>query len=291
MEDYLLKALCFDGQIRAYAVNATKTVSEAQRRHDSWNTSTAALGRTMVASVMLGAMNKGDDIITVKVQGDGPAGAIVVGSDGRGNVKGYIQNPQLSLPLNDKGKIDVRGAVGTVGSLSVTKDLGMKEPFTGQVELVSGELGEDFTYYLANSEQVPSAVGLSVLIDNDDTVKAAGGFIVQVMPGATGETITEIEKRIADMPFVSRMIEQGETPETILNRLLGDENVNFLTETPVQFKCDCSMEKFSKALVSIGKEEIQAMIDEDHGAEATCHFCNNKYDFTEDDLNNILQEM
>lgn len=291
MEDYLLKALCFDGQIRAYAVNATKTVSEAQRRHDSWNTSTAALGRTMVASVMLGAMNKGDDIITVKVQGNGPAGAIVVGSDGRGNVKGYIQNPQLSLPLNDNGKIDVRGAVGTVGSLSVTKDLGMKEPFTGQVELVSGELGEDFTYYLANSEQVPSAVGLSVLIDNDDTVKAAGGFIVQVMPGATDETITEIEKRIADMPFVSRMIEQGETPETILNRLLGDENVNFLTETPVQFKCDCSMEKFSKALVSIGKEEIQAMIDEDHGAEATCHFCNNKYNFTEDDLNNILQEM
>ncbi|WEG73261.1 Hsp33 family molecular chaperone HslO [Vagococcus intermedius] len=290
MKDYLLKALCFEGQIRAYAVNATNTVAEAQRRHDSWNTSTAALGRAMVGTVMLGAMNKGEDVITVRIQGNGPAGAIIVGSNGRGDVKGYIQNPKVSLPLNEKGKIDVRGAVGTAGSFSVTKDLGLKEPFSGQVPIVSGELGEDFTYYLANSEQVPSAVGLSVLIDTDDTVKAAGGFVIQVMPGATEETITEIEKRIADMPFVSRLIEQGESPETILNRLLGDENVNFLTETPVQFKCDCSSEKIESALISVGKEEIQAMIDEDHGAEAVCHFCANKYQFSEDELKELLKE-
>lgn len=291
MNDYLLKAIAFDGQIRAFAVKATDTVGEAQRRHDSWNTATAALGRTMVGSVMLGAMNKGEDVVTVRIQGDGPAGMIIVGANGRGDVKGYLQNPQVSLPLNNKGKIDVRGAVGTTGSLSVMKDLGLKEPFSGQVPLVSGELGEDFTYYLANSEQVPSAVGLSVLVDTDDSVKASGGFMIQVMPGATEETITEIENRIKHIPMVSRLIEEGELPEEILNRLLGSENVKILDKMPVQFKCDCSSEKFSAALISLGTKELQEMIDEDHGAEAVCHFCNNKYMFSEADLSDLIQEI
>lgn len=291
MEDYLLKALCFEGQIRAFAVNATETIAEAQRRHDTWNTSSAALGRTMVGSLMLGAMNKGEDKITVKVQGDGPGGSIVVCSDGHGNVKGYIQQAHISLPLNDKGKIDVRGVVGRNGSLTVIKDLGLKEAFSGQVPLVSGELGEDFTYYLANSEQVPSAVGLSVLVDNDDSIKAAGGFMIQVMPDATDETIAEIEKRIAEIPFVSRLIEQGENPEEILNRLLGQENVKILEKMPVQFHCDCTKEKFSSAILSLGKTEIQEMIDEDHGAEAVCHFCNTKYQFEEADLTALLEEI
>lgn len=291
MEDYLLKALCFNGQIRAFAVNATEAVAEAQRRHDTWNTSSAALGRSMVGGLMLGAMIKGDDKLTVKIEGDGPAGAIIVGSNGAGDVKGYIQNPHISLPLNSKGKLDVRGAVGTTGSLTVIKDLGLKEPFSGQVPLVSGELGEDFTYYLANSEQVPSAVGLSVLVDTDDSIKAAGGFMIQVMPDATDETITEIEKRIADIPFVSRLIEQGELPEQILFRLLGEENVKILEKMPVQFKCDCAKEKFSAAILSLGATEIQEMIDEDHGAEAVCHFCNNKYQFDEVELQDLLQEI
>lgn len=291
MNDYLLKAIAFDGQIRAFAVKATETVSEAQKRHDSWNTATAALGRTMVGSVMLGAMNKGEDVITVRIQGDGPGGMIIVTANGRGDVKGYMQNPQVSIPLNAKGKIDVRGAVGTSGSLSVTKDLGLKEPFSGQVPLVSGELGEDFTYYLANSEQVPSAVGLSVLVDTDDSVKAAGGFMIQVMPGATDETITEIENRIKDIPLVSRLIEEGELPEEILTRLLGEENVKVLDKMPIQFKCDCSKDKFSAALISLGTKELQEMIDEDHGAEAVCHFCNNKYQFDEKELSELIIEI
>lgn len=292
MEDYLLKALCFDGQIRAFAVNATKTVGEAQRRHDTWRTASAALGRTMVGSLMLGAMNKGEDKITVKIQGDGPVGAIVVVADGHGNVKGYLQNPEVNLPANEHGKIDVRGGVGTTGSLSVIKDLGLKEPFSGQVPLVSGELGEDFTYYLANSEQVPSAVGLSVLVDiEDDSIKAAGGFMIQVMPDATDETIAEIERRIAEVPLVSSLIDQGETPEEILYRLLGQENVKILEKMPVQFHCDCTKEKFASGIISLGKKEIQEMIEEDQGAEAVCHFCGNKYQFDEVDLKALLEEI
>lgn len=291
MKDYLIRGLSFDGQIRAVAVNATETVAEAQKRHDSWSASSAALGRTMVASLMLGATVKGDDKLTVKVQGNGPAGAIVVDADGKGHVKGYIQNPHVSLPLNSKGKIDVRGAVGTEGFLTVIKDLGLKEPFSGQVPLISGELGEDFTYYLANSEQVPSAVGLSVLVDPDESILASGGFMIQVMPDATDETITEIETRLKEIPLVSGLIEQGETPEEILYRLLGKENVTILDKMPVEFYCDCSKEKFSDALISLGVSDIQEMIDEDQGAEAVCHFCNNKYQYTEADLLEIIEEI
>lgn len=194
MGDYLVKALAYGGYVRAYAVNATATVAEAQRRHDTWNTASAALGRSLVGALLLGATLKGDDKMTVKIQGDGPAGAIIIDSNGKGDVKGYIQNPHISLPSNDKGKIDVRGAVGTSGVLTVIKDLGLKEPFSGQTPIVSGELGEDFTYYLAVSEQIPSAVGLSVLVDTDDTIKTAGGFMLQVMPGASEEVIDGLEE-------------------------------------------------------------------------------------------------
>ena len=291
MEDYLVKALCYEGEIRAFALNATATVSEAQQRHDTWRNSSAALGRTMVASLMLGAMNKGDDTVTVKVQGDGPAGAIIVVSNGHGEVKGYIQNPHLAMESNGHGKIDVRGTVGTQGTLTVIKDLGLKEPFSGQVPIVSGELGEDFTYYLANSEQVPSAVGLSVLVDKDDTIKAAGGFVIQVMPGASDATIDAIEKALSEVPFVSSLIDAGESPEEILDRLLGVGNVKILERMPVKFHCDCTKDKFSAALLSLGQTELQAMIDEDHGAEAVCHFCNEKYQFTEADLESLIVEL
>lgn len=292
MNDYLVKALCFDGQIRAMAVRSTEAVAEAQKRHDTWRAATAALGRTMSASLMLGAMHKNDEKLTVKVQGNGPIGAIVVDVDAKGNVKGYPKNPYVNLPANAQGKIDVRGAVGTDGFISVIKDLGLKEPVTGQVPLVSGELAEDFTYYLANSEQVPSAVGLSVLVDNekDDCVKAAGGFMIQVMPGATEETIIEIEKRIADIPMVSKLLDAGESPEEILYRLLGKENVTILEKSPVQFYCDCSKERFASAIITLGAKEIQEMIDEDHGAEAVCHFCGEKYHYDEEELTKLCQE-
>lgn len=287
MSDYLLKSICYDGQIRVFTIDATETVAEAQRRHDTWSASSAALGRTMVGALLLGVMVKGDEKVTVKIEGNGPTGHIIADSNGRGTVKGYIANPKVSLPLNEKGKIDVRGAVGTEGTLTVTKDLGLKEPFSGQVPLVSGELAEDFTYYMATSEQTPSAIGLSVLVDTDESIKAAGGFMIQVMPGATDETITAVEKAIAEIPMVSRLMENGETPEEILNRLMGEGNAKILEKMPIAFECDCSKDRFSGAIVSLGKKEIDDMITEDHGAEAVCHFCGNKYHFSEEDLEEL----
>ena len=284
MEDYLVKALCYEGSIRAYAVRATNTISEAQKRHDTWSSSTAALGRTMVGALLLGATLKGDDKMTVKVQGNGPAGSIIVDSDGSGNTKGYIKNPHVSLTLNENGKIDVKGAVGTEGIFTVIKDLGLKETFSGQTPIISGEIGEDFTYFMAVSEQTPSAIGLSVLVDPDESVKAAGGFMIQVMPGADEETIDFIEKRLTEVPMVSKLLEEGNSPESILELLLAEKEIEILEKMPVQFKCTCSKEKFGTAIIAVGLDEINAMIEEDHGAEAVCQFCGNKYQYSEADL-------
>lgn len=291
MSDYLVKALAYEGFVRAYAVNATETIAEAQRRHDTWNTSSAALGRTMIGALMLGATLKGDDKMTVKIEGNGPAGAIVVDSNGKGEVKGYIKNPHISLPLNEIGKIDVRGAVGTEGMFTVIKDLGLKEPFSGQTPIVSGEIGEDFTYYLAVSEQIPSAVGVSVLVDTDDSIKTAGGFMIQIMPGASDEIIDQIEARLKETARISTLLDGGQTPEEILQNLLATDDVEFLEKMPVQFKCDCSKEKFASAIITLGAEQIQELIDQDHGAEAVCAFCNNKYEYSEADLYELKQEI
>ncbi|MGL9748791.1 Hsp33 family molecular chaperone HslO [Enterococcus sp. DIV0170] len=291
MSDYLVKALAYEGFVRAYAVNATETIAEAQQRHDTWNTSSAALGRTMIGALMLGATLKGEDKMTVKVEGNGPAGAIVVDSNGKGEVKGYIKNPHISLPLNEIGKIDVRGAVGTEGMFTVIKDLGLKEPFSGQTPIVSGEIGEDFTYYLAVSEQIPSAVGVSVLVDTDDSIKIAGGFMIQIMPGASEEIIDKIEERLKETARISSLLDEGQTPEEILQTLLATDDVEFLENMPVQFKCDCSKEKFASAIITLGAEQIQELIDQDHGAEAVCAFCNNKYDYSEADLYELKQEI
>lgn len=291
MSDYLVKALAYEGFVRAYAVDATETIAEAQRRHDTWNTSSAALGRTMIGALMLGATLKGDDKMTVKVEGNGPAGAIVVDSNGKGDVKGYIKNPHISLPLNEIGKIDVRGAVGTEGMFTVIKDLGLKEPFSGQTPIVSGEIGEDFTYYLAVSEQIPSAVGVSVLVDTDDSIKTAGGFMIQIMPGASEEIIDQIEERLKETTRISTLLDDGQTPEEILRNLLATDDVEFLEELPVQFKCDCSKEKFASAIITLGAEQIQELIEQDHGAEAVCAFCNNKYEYSEADLYELKQEI
>ena len=290
MEDYLVKALCYEGSLRAYAVCATNTISEAQKRHDTWSSSTAALGRTMVGALLLGATLKGEDKLTVKVQGNGPAGSIVVDSDGSGNTKGYIKNPHVSLTLNESGKIDVRGAVGTEGIFTVIKDLGLKETFSGQTPIVSGEIGEDFTYFMAVSEQIPSAIGLSVLVDTDEHVKAAGGFMIQVMPGADEKTIDFIEQRLQEVPMISRLIDEGESPEGILERLLGKDEIEILEKMPVQFQCNCSKEKFGTAIIAVGLDEINAMIEEDHGAEAVCQFCGNKYHYSEEDLIELRDE-
>lgn len=290
MSDYLVKSLAYDGQIRAYAVDATQAVSQAQVFHDTWSAASAALGRTLVATLMLAeASLKGEGKMTVRIDGDGPLGAIVVDGNANGTVKGYVQHPHIHLPLNDNHKIDVKGAVGTSGFLSVTKDLGLKEPFTGQVPLVSGELGEDFTYYLAKSEQIPSAVGLSVFVNDDNSIQTAGGFLIQVMPGATEEVLAKLETRLKELPLVSEMMREGLTPEEILAKIFDEENLEILETKPVAYKCDCSKDRFAQALASLPVADVEEMIKEDHGATALCHFCNKEYHFSEDELREIVK--
>lgn len=287
MSDYLVRALAFNGQVRAYAVQTTDTVEEARRRQDTWATTSAALGRTLTVSSMMGAMLKGEDTITVKVEGDGPAGAIIADTNAKGEVRGYIINPHVDFDLNANGKLDVARAVGTNGTLSVVKDLGMKDHFTGQVPLVSGEISEDFTYYFANSEQVPSAVGAGVLVDTDYSILASGGFVIQMLPGADEETTSEIERRLSEMPPISSLVRDGKTPEEILQTVLGEDHLQILDTMPVQFKCHCSRERVEVAIASLGNEEIQRMIEEDQGAEAKCHFCNQDYQFDIEQLKEL----
>lgn len=289
MKDYLVKATTYNGMVRAYASVTTETVSEAQRRQDSWATTTAALGRTITVSAMMGAMLKGDDSITVKVEGNGPIGPIVTDANTRGEVRGYVTNPHVDFDLNEKGKLDVARAVGTEGNISVIKDLGLKDYFTGQVPIISGEISEDFTYYFANSEQVPSAVGAGVLINPDHSVLAAGGFIIQVMPGADEEIIERLEEQIQSFPAISSLIREGNSPEQILQRLFGDAEIKMLETLPITFTCKCSKERIEQAISGLGNEEIQKMIEEDRGAEATCHFCNEIYKFNEQELESLKQ--
>ncbi|WP_025783722.1 Hsp33 family molecular chaperone HslO [Sporosarcina sp. D27] len=291
MNDYLIKALAFDGTIRAYAVRTTEAVGEMQRRHYSWPTATAAIGRTMSATVMMGAMMKGEDKLTVKLDGGGPLGAIVTDADAQGHIRGYAHNPQTHFDLNAQGKLDVRRAVGTEGMLTVVKDLGLREMFTGQTPIISGEVAEDFTQYFVVSEQVPSAVALGVLVNPDNTVKASGGFILQVMPGATDETITELEQRISQMEPISKMIDRGLTPEQVLEEVLGKENVRVVDQMEVSFDCNCSKERFGTAIKSLGEEEILTMMNEDGQAEAECHFCLEKYVYSKEELKDFVDEI
>ncbi|MFE9945606.1 Hsp33 family molecular chaperone HslO [Bacillus velezensis] len=287
--DYLIKAIAYDGKVRAYAARTTDMVNEAQRRHDTWPTASAAIGRTMTASLMLGAMLKGEDKLTVKIEGGGPIGAIVADANAKGEVRAYVSNPHVHFDLNEEGKLDVRRAVGTDGTLSVVKDLGLRDYFTGQVEIVSGELGDDFTYYLVSSEQVPSSVGVGVLVNPDNTILAAGGFIIQLLPGTDEETISTIEKQLSQIEPISKLIQKGLTPEEILEEVLG-QKPDVLETMPVKFHCSCSKDRFETAILGLGKKEIQDMIEEDGKAEAVCHFCNEKYLFTKEELEELRDE-
>ncbi|UUX32881.1 Hsp33 family molecular chaperone HslO [Fundicoccus culcitae] len=288
MADKLLRALAFDKQIRVYVVDATQMVAEAQQRHKTWHTATAALGRTLVATTLLAGTLKGDDRITVEILGDGPIGHIVADGNASGDIRGYVANPEVALALNADGKLDVAAAVGLPGTLVIRKYIGDSEPFSGQVPLISGELAEDFTYYMALSEQTPSSIGLSVLVDTDETVKVAGGFMIQVMPGATEETIATLENRLAKLGRFSDLLDKGLTLEMLLGELVGEDQYEILTETAVRFYCDCSKERFAKSLMSVGRQELEAMIHEDHGAEVVCHFCNEHYQFNEAELQALI---
>lgn len=289
-EDYLVKAVADNDMFRAYAVNATNVVKEAQRIHDTWSASSAALGRTLVGTLLLSTAGlQGEAGMTVKVQGNGPVGFIVADGTANGTVKGYIHNPHVNLPLNSKGKIDVAGAVGKQGTLSVTKMApGDKTPYTGEVNLVSGELGDDFTYYLAQSEQIPSAVGLSVFVNKDDSIRVAGGFMVQVLPGAKDDQISDLEKSIKSLPLIPELLRDGKTPEDILKMIFKGKELKILDKMPVKYECNCSKERFAHALASVKKSDLEDMINRDHGAEAVCQFCGKKYEFSEDELKAML---
>ena len=245
----------------------------------------------MTAAVMMGAMMKGEDKLTIKIEGNGPIGPMIIDSNAYGEVRGYATNPQTHFDVNEQGKLDVRRAVGTEGMLTVVKDLGLRDFFTGQVPLVSGEIAEDFTEYFVVSEQVPSAVALGVLVNPDKTVKAAGGFIIQVMPGASDETITVLEERISTMKPISKMIDEGLTPEEILGEVLGAENVEILDQMDVAFKCNCSKERFGNAIIGLGEKEIREMIEEEGHAEANCHFCLESYVYPKEELEGFIDEI
>ncbi|UTH13724.1 Hsp33 family molecular chaperone HslO [Macrococcus equipercicus] len=289
MEDYLIRALAFNDEVRAFSVRSTNAVQEAQTRHYTWPTASAALGRSMTAGVMMGSMLKNDEKLTVTINGGGPIGQIIVDANGKGEVRGYVTNPQTHFDLNEHGKLDVRRAVGTNGALNVVKDIGMRDFFTGSTPIVSGELGEDFTYYFVTSEQVPSAVGLGVLVNPDNTIKAAGGFIIQLMPGASEETISAIEQHLGAMQPVSTLIDKGLPPEQLLEEVLGEDNIRVIDRMPVEFKCHCGKEKFSTAIKGLGNAEIDSMIKEDNGAEVECHFCREKYHFSAEELAALKQ--
>ncbi|HSJ37481.1 MAG TPA: Hsp33 family molecular chaperone HslO [Planococcus sp. (in: firmicutes)] len=291
MTDYLVRGLGFGGSVRAFAVDSTETVGEAQRRHMMWPTAAAAVGRLMTGGVMFGAMLKGDDKVVLKIDGGGPLGAILVDSNAHGGVRGYARNPQTHLELTAKGKLDVGGAVGTDGMVSIVKDLGMRDYFTGQSPIVSGEIAEDLTYYFAVSEQIPSSVGLGVLVDTDNSILAAGGFIVQIMPDADEGTISRLEDRLAKIDPVSKMIRRGLRPEDILEEIFGEGNVEILDRMPVKFECNCSKERFAEGIISLGKEEIQKIIDEDGAAETQCHFCLETYKYSKEELEALIDEL
>ena len=290
MNDYIVRAVAADSQIRAFAAVTTETVETARKDHNTSPVATAALGRLLTGGAMMGVMMKGEnDILTLQIKGDGPINGITVTADSRGRVKGYAGNPEVLIPANSKGKLDVSGAVGN-GILNVIKDMGLKEPYSGQVVLQTGEIAEDLTYYFAVSEQVPSAVGLGVLMNKDNTVRQAGGFIVQVMPFAEETTIAKLEQNVQKIQSVTTLLEQGHTPESLLEQVLEGFDIEINDTIPTEFYCNCDKNRVEKALISIGRKELNELIQEGKEVELNCHFCNTNYVFSVEELKEILRK-
>ena len=288
MSDYLVRAMAADAQIRAFAVTSRDLVEEARSRHDLSPVVTAALGRLMTGACLMGSMLKGEqDVLTLQVSGDGPVRGMTVTADAKGNVKAYAQAPQAMMPPNAQGKLDVGGVIGK-GYLTVIKDMGMKDPYASKVELQTGEIADDLTYYFAASEQVPSCVALGILMERNNTVKQAGGFIIQLMPFAQEEVIQKLEEKISGLKPVTTLLEEGNTPEQILSLILGDMGLEIMEKTPVQFLCGCTKERVEKVLYSLKKEDIKEMIAEGRDVELHCHFCNTDYVFTVDELKKMI---
>ena len=290
MNDYIIRATAANDQIRAFAAVTTQMVENAREHHNTSPVATAALGRLLTAGAMMGSMMKGEkDVLTLQIKAGGPLQGITVTADSQGNVKGYVGNPDVCIPANSKGKLDVAGAVGP-GFLNVIKDMGLKEPYSGQVMLQTCEIAEDLTYYFATSEQVPSAVGLGVLMNKNNTVRQAGGFIVQLMPFAEEEVISRLEQNVQKINFVTSLLEEGHTPESLLEKVLEGFDMQINEKTDTRFHCNCTRERVEKALISIGRKELNEMIQEGKPIEMNCHFCNTNYTFTVEEMKEILRK-
>lgn len=289
MADYIVRATAAGSQIRAFAATTRDLVEHARAAHNTSPVATAALGRLLTAGSMMGVMMKGEkDLLTLQVKAGGPLEGITVTADSKGNVKGYVGNPNVILHANDKGKLDVAGAVG-VGFMNVIKDMGLKEPYVGQTVLQTSEIAEDLTYYFATSEQVPSSVGLGVLMEKDNTVKQAGGFIIQLMPGASDAVIDALENKIKEIHSITTLLDVGNTPEMILEYILGEFGLEINDKLPARFYCNCTKDRVAKALISVGKKDIQEMIDDGKPIEVNCHFCNKNYVFDVEELKELLE--
>lgn len=288
--DYIVRATAADGQIRAFAVCSRELVEQARVYHNTSPVMTAALGRLLSGGAMMGIMMKGkEDLLTLQIKGDGEAKGITVTADSQGNVKGYPQVPDVMLPPNAKGKLDVGGAIGK-GILSVIKDIGLKEPYVGQVALQTSEVAEDLTYYFAVSEQVPSAVGLGVLMNRDNTVRQAGGFIIQLMPGAEDGLVDALEAKMVGLHSVTDMLEQGDTPELLLERIVGEFGLEILETVPAHYRCGCSRERVARAVASIGKKDLKELAEGQEPIEVACQFCDKRYIFTPEDLKELAEK-
>ncbi len=289
MSDYIVRATAANNQIRAFACTTRDLVEEARKAHNTSPIATAALGRLLTAGSMMGSMMKGDkDILTLQIKCSGPIGGLTVTADAKANVKGYVIHPEVMLPPSDKGKLDVGKALD-LGVLSVIKDMGLKEPYVGQTHLVSGEIAEDLTYYFATSEQVPSSVALGVLMNKDNTVKRAGGFIIQLLPFADEEVITKLEQKIGEITSITSLLDQDMTPEQILEYVLGEFGVEIMDKVETKFYCNCCKERVEKAIVSIGRKDIQEMINDGKPINVNCHFCNRSYEFSIEELKDIIK--
>lgn len=289
MHDYLIRGIVESKNCRVFAVDTKGVLEQARKHHGLWPTASAALGRLISITYMMSSMNKNNEKMTITVNGGGPIGTMMTVTNGDGKLKGFVSNPEVHYTYNDTGKLAVGVAVGKTGNIQVIRDMGLKEPFCGSTPLQTGEIGDDFSYYFAVSDQVNSAVNVGVLVDDTNEILSSGGFIIQLLPDATDEDIEFIEKAVTNLKPVSTLLNEGNSPEDIVKMLFDD--VNLLDKQELCFECDCSKEKMEKALVTVGKDELIAMIDEDHGCNLHCHFCSSDYGFSEEELKNILNSI
>lgn len=289
--DRIVSAISDDGSIVCHAIDSTDMVKRAEYLHQTSATATAALGRLLTAASLMGSQLKDDKAsITLRIKGEGPVGAVIAVSDWEGNARGYVENPIVEIPLNEHGKLDVSGAIGANGTLNVIRDLGFGEPYSGAIELVSGEIAEDITAYYAYSEQVPTVCALGVMVKPDLTVAHAGGFIAHLLPGASEEAISQLEENIKDIKPVTTMLDEGKTPEDFINIVLNGMEPNIVSTREIEYRCNCSRERVEKALLSIGRKDLESLRDEQDVTEVDCHFCNKKYRFNKDEIQTLIDK-